>query len=229
MISEKTVELNLTTELVNWNFHVSGTRPYILAPSQRAEGILGFDVSVGYPGGNPTLIQYKRAYFKSRSNELEFHLNRNTRQDQHLRLFILELLGHDVYYALPLFYQPTEVIRFRRRLLIKTLFLKPSWIIPIGSLTGHHEIKYNLTTSRITVHSEEGKEIDKYFDFYDFAREIELKITESGQNENQLEKFIQDFNKVVTSLDGFQYQDYKLEPIDNEEEGLLDSMNVLIN
>jgi len=39
----------------------------------------------------------------------------------------------------------------------KTLFLKPSWIIPNGGLTGHHEIKYSLTNGNMTVHSEKGK------------------------------------------------------------------------
>ena len=176
MISEKTVELNLTVELVNWNFYISGIRSYILAPSQREEGVLGFDVSIGYPHGYPTLIQYKRAYFKKRTNELEYYLNRNTSQDQHLRLFILESLGYDVWYALPLFYTPSDIINYRRRLLTKTLFLRPSWIRPIGGMTGHHSIKYNLITNTLTVHSEQSENIGKIYDFYDFARELERSI-----------------------------------------------------
>jgi hypothetical protein len=166
MISEKTVELNLTTELVNWNYYISGVRPYILAPSQRQEGILGYDASIGFPNGYPTLIQYKRAYFKVRANELHFHLNRNSNRDQHLKLFLLEMLGNDVWYALPLFYQTQDVITHRRQLLKKTLFLKPSWIIPNGGLTGHHEIKYSLTNGNMTVHSEKGKKIESYYDFF---------------------------------------------------------------
>ncbi|MBR09190.1 MAG: hypothetical protein CMP48_16095 [Rickettsiales bacterium] len=229
MISEKTVELNLTTELVNWNFHITGTRPYILAPSQRQEGKLGFDVSIGYPGSNPTLIQYKRAYHKKRKGELEFHLNRNTNQDQHLRLFILELLGHDVFYALPLFYQPSDVIRFRRRLLVRTLFLKPSWIIPVGGLTGHHEIKYNLKTKKLTVFSEEGKEIDRFFDFFDFAREVELRLLDRQRGENRIERFLTDFNNVFAGPEGFRYEEFRIGPVSEQEQNLTDSMNVLIN
>lgn len=39
MISEKTVELNLTTEFVNLAFHQTGIRLFIIAPSQRAEAM----------------------------------------------------------------------------------------------------------------------------------------------------------------------------------------------
>jgi hypothetical protein len=40
MISEKTVELNLATELINWFYYVTGQIHYALAPSQRQEGQL---------------------------------------------------------------------------------------------------------------------------------------------------------------------------------------------
>jgi hypothetical protein len=65
MISEKTVELNLTTQLINCFYYVTGQIHYALAPSQRQEGQLGFDVSVTAPGGG-VLIQYKRALRRRR-------------------------------------------------------------------------------------------------------------------------------------------------------------------
>ena len=229
MISEKTVELNLTVELVNWNFYISGIRPYILAPSQREEGILGFDTSIGYPYGYPTLIQYKRAYFKKKTNELEYYLNRNTSQDQHLRLFVLELLGYDVLYVLPLFYSPSDVINYRRRLLTKTLFLRPSWLSPkIVDMTGHHSIKYNLTTKSLTFHSEKGKNIDKTYDFYDFARELERSIF-SKEKQVNLNYFFENFNKVMANKEEILFKNIKLKPIHKNEKGLLESVNIVIN
>jgi hypothetical protein len=43
LISEKTVELNLTAELLSWLLKVTGRTHYVVAPSQRLEAKLGFD------------------------------------------------------------------------------------------------------------------------------------------------------------------------------------------
>lgn len=196
MISEKTVELNITTELVNWLYSMTTVRPYILAPSQRQEGTLGFDATIGFPNsGRPFLLQYKRAEYRVTTTEYLYHLNRNVSQDQHLRLYILELLGWDVFYALPKFHLPNEVISNRQHLLPMTLYLKPSSMIPIGGMTGHHEVRYNVTTGSITIHSEEGTPIE---DTYTHHNILELfRGNETGSK--TLERFIKEFNSVFAN------------------------------
>ena len=230
MISEKTVELNLTTELVNYMYVVTGVRPYILAPSQPQEATFGFDTSIGYPTtGKPYLIQYKRAEFRVRKNEYLYHLNHTSNQDQHLRLYALELMGWDVFYALPLFHLPTDVVNKRQHLLPETLYLKPSWMIPIGgipAMVGHHEVRHNLTTKITTIHSETGKEIDQSFDFFDFARK--LNSQDSNKRENPLLNFFKDFNRIFSNVEPVVIEGLKIEKLQGNDINLFNGLSVMI-
>jgi hypothetical protein len=65
MISEKTVELNLTTEFMNWMWKVHHSTYTAIAPSQRQEATLGYDVSIR-ASGFCFFIQYKRAHLRER-------------------------------------------------------------------------------------------------------------------------------------------------------------------
>jgi hypothetical protein len=230
MISEKTVELNLTTELVNYLFVVTGFRPYILAPSQIQEGTFGFDVAVGFPGvGQPYLIQYKRAEFRVNSNEYLYHLNHTAKQDQHLRLYVLELMGWDVFYALPLFHTPTHVISNRRQLLPKTLYLKPSWMIPLGgipAMIGHHEVRYNLTTGVTTIYSNEGNQINDKFDFFDFARLLNNK--ETAKSSERVTQFISDFNAVFANKQDFEFGDITINAQNTDDKEVFSGISVMV-
>jgi hypothetical protein len=231
MISEKTVELNLTTELVNFLYVITGVRPYILAPSQTQEGVLGFDTSIGFPGtGRPYLIQYKRAEYRVRTNEYLYHLNHTNRQDQHLRLYILERMGWDVFYALPLFHTPTHVITNRRRLLPLTLYLKPSWMIPVGgipSMVGHHEVRHNLTTGVTTIYSEEGSEINNKFDFFDFVRMLNSNSDKDNSGE-KLNAFFADFNRVFANKETFRLGELNSNPQDPEDIEAFKGLSVIV-
>lgn len=230
MISEKTVELNLTTELVNYMYVVTGVRPYILAPSQPQEATFGFDTSIGYPTtGKPYLIQYKRAEFRVRKNEYLYHLNHTSNQDQHLRLYVLELMGWDVFYALPLFHLPTDVINKRQHLLPETLYLKPSWMIPVGgipAMVGHHEVRHNLTTGVRTIHSDEGNEIDQSFDFFDFARE--LNSQNPRQDESLILKFLKDFNTVFSNKEPIEIDGVKIERLQGEDKDTFNGLSFMV-
>jgi hypothetical protein len=218
MISEKTVELNITTELVNWTFHILNTRPYILAPSQRAEATLGFDVSVGLPGGNGALIQYKRAHVNT-PNEYKFHLNRTTKRDQHMRMFVLELLGFPVYYALPFFHTETEVINYRRRLLFRTKFVRPS---RIGLLSNdHHELKYNTVTKIWQVFSDEGVVFEGDLDYDEMLREIE-----SQENANNLSRLLEAYNSVFSNTRMVSIHEHAIESVDEDDNNLTASQVV---
>lgn len=230
MISEKTVELNLTTELVNYMYTVTKIRPYILAPSQSQEGTCGFDTSIGYPSiGRPYLLQYKRAEYRSQRNEYLYHLNRTSKQDQHLRLYALELKGWDVFYALPLFHTPTQVINERQHLLPKTLYLKPSWMIPVGgvpAMVGHHEVRYNVSTGVITIHSDEGNEINQSFDFFDLARQLNNKY--SDQDEGLVSRFLNDFNSVFSNQETFEVDNFTIEPSKENIGDIFSGMSVIV-
>ena len=73
MISEKTVELNVTTEFMNWMWKVHRTTFTAIAPTQREEAKLGYDVSI-IASGFGFYIQYKRAHLKG-SSEYVYDLN----------------------------------------------------------------------------------------------------------------------------------------------------------
>jgi hypothetical protein len=158
MISEKTVELNITTELVNWYFSEWSVRPFILAPSQPKEATLGYDVQIGTISGKSLFIQYKRA--EKDAVGFAFHLNRTAKKDQLALLKNLEAKGAKVVYALPLFCEEAEVKKYRRFLLPHMLFIRPSKICPKGGDIGEHTIKYDTTTKSCRVFSEEGVEIE---------------------------------------------------------------------
>ena len=152
MISEKTVELNLTAEFMNWMWKIHGTTYTAIAPSQRLEAILGYDVSIRTSGFG-FFIQYKRAH--QSGSDYSYQLNRTKARDQHKKLCDLERTGVPVFYALPLFTTVSEVIKHRRSLLLHALWLRPS-VIPVpGGGIGHHEVHYDATTKRYWVTSED--------------------------------------------------------------------------
>jgi len=191
MISEKTVELNLTTELINWFGWVTGTPHFALAPSQRLEGMLGFDVALG--GGIGVLIQYKRAYVSG--NTWRWHLNRTALKDQHARLQALEALGFPVFYAFPFFHLPLEIRNYRRRLLPRTFWFKPSQINPVGGPTGYHDVIYDASTGAWSVHSKIPTELSAPLTIDAVANEID------GQSrEENLEKLMMAFNTTVLEI-----------------------------
>ncbi len=189
MISEKTVELNLTTELINWASKVTRRTYFALAPSQRQEGRLGFDVSV-QANGTGVLIQYKRAYVTG--SDWEWHLNRTSLRDQHRRLQLIESLGIPVFYAFPFFNRPSEVETGRRQLLLRTFWYRPSRINPPGGPVGHHEVHYNFSTSRFWVTS--GREIDLP---EPETAEVLMKAFQAEENRANVGRLFEAFNKAM--------------------------------
>lgn len=189
MISEKTVELNLTTELINWFSIITGKVHYALAPSQRMEGIFGFDTAI-LANGTGILIQYKRAYVNG--TIWTWHLNRTTRQDQHLRLQIIERLGVPVFYALPNFHTPSEIETYRKHLLVLTFWFRPSYINTPGGSIGHHEVNYDASSGRWWVSSDNISDIKPPLKIDEVA-----KIMRAKKNRGNLAKTIETFNKVL--------------------------------
>ena len=191
MISEKTVELNLTTEFINWLSHQHSTPYFAVGPTQAQEAQWGFDAGVF---GNTTgaLIQYKRAYVNG--SVWEWRLNRTKAKDQLSRLQQLEATGHAVFYAFPYFHTLSQVQANRRRLLHHTFWFKPSQIMPAGGPNGHHEVRYDSTTKKWTVHSEEGVEMPPPVSLGEVISAID-------NPDNSLAALAEAFNSIVVDRD----------------------------
>ena len=189
MISEKTVELNLTTEFMNWMWKVHGSTFTAIAPSQRQEAKLGYDVSI-ITRGFGFFIQYKRAHLKG--SEYIYELNRTSARDQHKKLCDLESTGVPVFYAFPVFSTVGEVIHYRRRLLLQTLWIPPISIPVPGGGIGHHEVHYDASTGRYWVTSEE--EID--FVPENGGIDALSNLLEISRETNNLMEAMYSFNKI---------------------------------
>jgi hypothetical protein len=158
VITEKTVELNLTAELLNWLYGITKRTHYVIAPSQQQEGKLGFDA--GFYGSGPGLfIQFKRAWVKK--SVWTWRLNRTAEEDQHERLQILESLGVPVFYAFPQFSTTQELVQWRRQLLTHTLWVRPRELRPPGGPTGPHDLLFDAASGSWQLSSPEPLSIEQ--------------------------------------------------------------------
>jgi len=216
VISEKTVELNLTAELMNWLWWVTKEVHFTIAPSQKDEGKIGFDAAVLSRGGG-VLIQYKRAYVDG--PVWTWKLNRTKMRDQHARLQQLEYWGFPVLYAFPFFHLPIEVATWRRRLLTKTFWFRPSYINPKSGPTGFHDVTYDRGTGKWYVSSEEPTNIHP-----PETQGIIVDLLEEATKSNNIKEFVGSFNKVIyhngeTANQGKEYED---------DPRLTDGMSILV-
>jgi hypothetical protein len=162
VISEKTVELNLTADLVYVLQVATGHTYYAVGLTQQQESALAYDVAIksALP---PLLVQFKRA--ETRQRFLRWTLNQTRLRDQHLRLQRLESVGLAVVYAFPLFADEQALRVPRPDLLSATAFVRPSAIRPVGGSTGTHHVRRDMVSGRWTVHSPEGEELSSPMDF----------------------------------------------------------------
>jgi hypothetical protein len=194
MISEKTVELNLTTELINWFSRITSSVHYALAPSHIAEGRLGFDTSI-QSNGTAILFQYKRAYVSG--SRWEWRINHTRRRDQHIRLMRLEALGFPVYYALPYFRSPADIAQYRRRLLQHTFWFRPSSILPPGGPGGHHKIIFEQIAGTWSVTSQELGRVQSPLELSNLEQALE-----NQQNVKNLAELLKQFNDLMINGSG---------------------------
>lgn len=196
-LSEKTVELNLTTELLNWLWKVTGHTHCAFGLTQQQEAQLGVDVAtVG--GTSAIFIQYKRAYVEG--SNWRWHLNRTTGQDQHQKLQQLEGIGLNVYYAFPYFDSGSELAANRRRLLLNTFWIRPSQIQPAGGPTGHHDVVFSSTTGVWVVHSDPVP-LPVPLSIDDVASDL-AKTLPQGAIERQIEGYNKVFSPAKTEEEG---------------------------
>jgi hypothetical protein len=195
MISEKTVELNTTAELLPWLQYVTGFVHTAIGPSQREEAVWGYDVS--FHGGSTAaaLIQYKRAYVSG--TVWTWKLNRTTRQDQHARLQFLQSLGYPVFYAFPHFAMPAQVVALRHRLLLATWWYPPSYINPAGGPSGHHDVTYDTSNGRWQVSSPEPTDLRPPLTIGDVVEAMEDQI----RRRTSIEEFVANLNRVMLAAD----------------------------
>jgi hypothetical protein len=187
MISEKTVELNLTTEFINWLSHQHNTSYFAVGPTQAQEAKWGFDAGI-FGKATGALIQYKRAYVTG--TVWEWKLNRTKSKDQLDKLQKLELAGHPVFFAFPNFHTLGEVQAHRRRLLTKTFWYRPSQINPAGGPIGHHEVRYDSATKKWTVHSDDPVELPPPASLGEVIEQID-------NSNNSLSALAEAFNIIV--------------------------------
>ena len=149
-ISEKTVELNLTVEIVNFIYSKTGRRSFAWGPTLQQEANFGFDCAYN-ASGRFFFVQYKRAYDEPGGHL--FHLNYTTKEDQHQRLCNLESTGCATYYLLPRFTSVAHLAAHRGHLLLPphTRFMLPS-AIPIPRGIGKHDL--HIHGSRIWLTSD---------------------------------------------------------------------------
>jgi hypothetical protein len=151
---------------------------------------------VSYHGGTAaTLIQYKRAYVDG--SVWAWHLNRTKRRDQRARLPFLASLGYPVFYALPNFAAPSELIASRRRLLAATFWYSPSYIVPPEGPVGHHEVTHDRSTGKWQVSSPDSIELHPPLAIGDVINAMETQV----QQQVSIEEFAGATNRVMLATD----------------------------
>jgi len=192
MISEKTVELNLTTELLNWLWVVTQRTHFVIGPTQREEARLGYDA--GFYGSGPgLLIQFKKAHVTG--SKFKWELNRTKLKDQHERLQRLEASGIPVFYAFPRFHRVREVASGRRQLLTKTFWFRPSAIQAPGGPRGHHEVLFDSAAKTWKVSSPDPVPIPNPTSL----DEVVSSITRGPIGEAAMEDLVATVNRVLFS------------------------------
>jgi hypothetical protein len=195
MLSEKSVELNVTAELLAWLSWITGVTHTAIGPSQADEAKVGYDVSFHGGGVAAALVQYKRAYVDGAT--WTWRLNRTKKRDQHQRLQLLESAGFPVAYAFPLFATPAELVSRRRRLLLATAWYPPSAINPPGGPTGHHEVSWDSGSDTWWVASPDRIQIGR-------PHTIDLLVNGFQRRANQrmpIEEFVGTINRIMMASD----------------------------
>lgn len=213
MISEKTVELNLAMEVINWASYITNRTHFALAPCQGHEGIL-FDTSF-QSHATGILVQYTRPIVSE--SRWQWHLNRT----MHLRLQDLECMEIPVLYAFPFFHTPLEILKNRWSLLKITFWYCPSQINPPGGSTELFDVNYNPSTRRWWVTS--GEEDVELPSPEGPRMLIELLLSEN--NKGNLHQLFVAFNTVMKK--DIEKATLVVEPNDYHE-GLVQSISAII-
>jgi hypothetical protein len=192
VISEKTVELNLTTEWLNYLFGRTHRVHFAIAPSQQLEAAVPIDAALTNRSGGGILLQYKRAYVDD--PVWTWHLNRTAAREQHQKLQRMQQHGLPVFHALPFFHTVDELAAYRRRLLRHhTFFFRPLSINPPGGPVGHHDLHYDLARDRWSISSPDDVEIEDPISLQEVARDLD-KAFHMKNLQRVIEAFSEEFS-----------------------------------
>lgn len=182
-VSEKALELNVNENLVNRIRQFGGiySRAFIYGFTLREEARHGFDSSINLPFHTNFLfsLQYKKPI--SRSNG-RYRFMINTNGSQHVLLLISSFLfGENIWYAFPLFIDPSELSQNSPDFLSRTYFVRIT-NFPENTFDGNiHVVEIDEQSGDGFVHSDEAKKIItvKGEEFLEKIREFKtLKIEE---------------------------------------------------
>jgi len=150
MVNEKTLELNVSAELVEY-FRIFDPKCYLKGLTLRKEHRRGWDVRVS---GFFTFFQFKAP----RVNGI-FSLNRTKSKDQHSILFNLCRGQRGIaYYVFPYYRNENELSHFSPHMLQNTYFAD---IAKIGDLPKRiHSVELDLTRMIAMIYSSEIRKVD---------------------------------------------------------------------
>jgi hypothetical protein len=205
-ISEFSYGYALTEELIK------GLGPNITAapvfPSLYQEGRKGggWDVKL-QRGGIPLFIQFKLSHYLKSANAKErksghfstpyyrMHIRPKKHSKQHELLLDLENLGHEVYYAAPVFHEPAELNDAYLKKQVKNMSL---WVKPtdIGTITDDKKHYLVFQLPHTWSFCSKPKTIERNLSFLTFSENINNSLNQ--RQETALTK--DSLRKLVTNL-----------------------------
>lgn len=155
-VSEKTLELNITTELVS-QFRNRGYQTTTFGLTLQQELIEGYDSSIYVNNYYAILIQYKAGRYRPTRRYYTFYINNNSTRDQHTRLLSNNSLSANAYYAFPLITTPMDVIRYSGSIIERTVFVPSNWIGILNPPNRAPRITIDESTLTPIVHNQHKK------------------------------------------------------------------------
>jgi DNA-binding transcriptional MerR regulator len=223
MISEKSLELNVSENIINRIRNLKGiySRAFLYGFTSKQESVHGPDLSIKIPLPLKSkflfALQYK-APRKKLNNKYIFKINNNRKYNQHIRLLITSLFFNDnsVYYAFPLFINTDELSQHSPNFLSRTYFVKIIDFPPCTFDRRKHTVEIDLQSGKAYVSSPVRHEI-KIYDANEFFKELENRWNKLEDASKIMEKKLTEEN-IIDKLKekGFQQEDIKriLEVVD---------------
>lgn len=127
LINEKTLELNISIEILESIRENHDLDCYLYAVSQRSEKDAGYDFALRLPNREDAFIcffQIKKAYYLREDGFYNFYINNNSQHNQHKVLFDLShrFSRETIFYAFPLIINLKELERNIHNLRYRTVF-----------------------------------------------------------------------------------------------------------
>lgn len=160
-INEKTLEINICTEIMYTRWKWFRIRVLFLGPSLQDEAKVGYDVKGFAQRMTPFYIQYKRGEKDSTGTVAKYKINGDTHNKQHHLLVNLSK-RNVVFYGLPLLFSIQDLMQSKWQLLRRTKWISLKGMKPLPAPPNkEHEIRINLVSGTYNVHSSENQEYEE--------------------------------------------------------------------